>query len=154
MGEPLGPAKRPQFRIATLMVIIALVAALLWVFTFAPGLGVLLLFPAAIASIRTAMASPRSDGGPLGALDYLVIFLGTFGLAVSVMVASAIAFFLSCLAVIAVTADRRGVVHAGDWTMIIALIVGGVVGLATMAGVTASLVKSHRDERPPSSRGK
>jgi len=120
-----------QFSLASLLLIMTLVAVCIGVFRLLPGLGILLAIFALPALVRTSMdvTKHKQRGAPLGMLGKV----GSFVVSLVVAVMVTIAAFAAAFAVCAVGLPAASGV-APDVALIIAN--GGLlVGLAVMVGL-------------------
>src|SRR5262245_31022907 len=87
-----------QFSLASLFLLITLVAVCLGVFMIAPGLGILLVLVATPALIRTtvAVSYQKQAGAPLAPLDKVWVFFVSFFIMIAVGVAAFVAFQVVC----------------------------------------------------------
>jgi multisubunit Na+/H+ antiporter MnhB subunit len=134
--------RRATFQITSMMLLIALIAVFLGVFHEAPGVAMVLAVPGTIALIRTLAAAGHRPGPPSW-FDHVAVFAGTFMAVVTVAVAAGVSFFATCLAIVATNPGPYG----GD-NIFVGLIVGGIVGLAVIIGLTVAFVRWGRRMRP------
>jgi hypothetical protein len=89
-----------QFSLASVMLIVTFAAVLMSIYTMLPGLGIALMVLSAPALVRTAVVAmyKGSRGKPLTFGEKAGIFLAWMGVALVVIIAAAIGFFVSCLA--------------------------------------------------------
>jgi hypothetical protein len=135
--EPAA-GQRPRFRINSMMLMIALIAVFLGVFHEAPGLALALAVPGSIALVRTLVVAGHRPGPPSW-FDHVAVFLGTFAAVVTVAVAAGISFFATCLAIV--------MTYKGQLPSNLGLIVGGIVGIAVLVGLTVAFVRWSRRTR-------
>ncbi len=132
---------RPSFHLNSLMLVIALIAVFLGVAHEAPGLAMLLAVPGTIALIRTFTVAGRWPDRPSW-YDHVAVFLGTFAAVVTVAIAAVISFFVTCLAIVATGTGPYGGNNFG-----VGLVVGGIVGVAVLIGLTVVFVRRGRRTR-------
>jgi multisubunit Na+/H+ antiporter MnhB subunit len=127
--------RRPTFQITSMMLLIALIAVFLGVFHEAPGLALLLAVPGTIALLRTfAVAGHRP--GPPSWFDHVAVFFATFMAVVTTALAAGVSFFVTCLAI-----------GSGANNLGVGLILGGIVGVAVIIGLTAAFLRASRRTR-------
>ncbi len=89
-----------QFGISSIMLIITLAAVILGVWQMAPGIGIALAVVAIPALIPTCIISMKKGarGRPLTPSEKFGVFAALAGVVMIVIIASGIAFFVTCLA--------------------------------------------------------
>lgn len=87
-----------QFGLSSIMMIITLAAVLSGVYAMAPGLGIAMVIVAAPALICTCIISMRKGarGRPLSPSEQIAYFVAWLGLAILIIIAAGVAFFVSC----------------------------------------------------------
>jgi hypothetical protein len=125
-----------QFSLASLFLVMTLVAVCLGVIMIAPGLGILFAFITTPAFIRTMVAASRGRqiGAPLSPLEKTGIFLISWFIMCAVGIASVVAFMAVCVAGALITEG------AGARLEII-LTVGVLGGLAAAIPLTVWLLR-------------
>jgi hypothetical protein len=100
-GSPFGPEPRTkfQFSLASILIVMTLVAVLCSIYTMAPGLGIALMVLSVPALIRTVVLAMQrgSRGKPLTFGQKAGVFAAWIGLSVVIVIAAGVAFFVSCL---------------------------------------------------------
>jgi hypothetical protein len=120
-----------QFSLASLILVMTLVAVCLGVLMAAPGLGILLIIVAVPALVRTVVtgSQQKGTGAPLSLGQKVVAFITSLGLMIAVGIAGIIAFEIacwgSCAAVAVVAGEGEGAFYTG-------LILGAVAGLGAI----------------------
>lgn len=144
-GTPLAPG---TFSLATLMILVTLVAIGLGLFVTAPGLGILYTIAMVPALVRTAVGVRRraKAGKVLAIEDKFQLFATSIAVTVAACVAATVAFFATCLttcfAYIALESKLGG---GGDESFImISCIIAGALALAAFGGVFYLLRTSRR----------
>jgi hypothetical protein len=129
--RPLTEHSASQFSLASLFLIMTLVAVCLGVFLLSPGLGVLLVFVMTPALIRTVMAASyqKQAGTALSAADKIGVFLMSVFIMGAIGVAACVAFMATCLLGVAVTEGGGASLEA---TLLVGLI-SGLVGAIPLA---------------------
>jgi hypothetical protein len=122
---------RGQFSLASLILVMTLVAVCLGVLMAAPGLGILLIIVAVPALVRTVVSGSQQKrtGAPLSLGQKVVAFLMSLGLMIAVGIAGIIAFEIACWGSCAVVAAAAG---EGGGALYTGLILGAVAGLGTI----------------------
>ena len=132
------PAARSSrtFGLDSLMLVMTLLAICFGVFAVAPGLGVVLIIVAALATIRTAVFVRRheQEGKTTRPQEKMLVFAASMGVVVLIGIASGIAFYITCwgggLAGLAAGQLWEKGPYAGLGTAFIAgLTLGGLVGV-------------------------
>ena len=133
VDEPAGSAGsraeyqervRFQFGISSLLLLMTLTAVLFGLFSMAPGLGIAAMIVAVPALVPTSIIAMRkgSRGRPMTALQRIGVFAAWVGLAMVVLVAAGIAFFITCL--VGFAASGANLQNPGP-----GLILGGIAAL-------------------------
>jgi hypothetical protein len=121
-GSPFGtePRTKFQFSLASIMIVMTLLAVLMSIYTMAPGLGIALMVLSVPALIRTVVLAMQrgSRGKPLTFGQKAGVFAAWIGLGVVIVIAAGVAFFVSCLvglpggAAVAITFGSIGAIVA------------------------------------------
>ena len=136
-----------SFHLATLMLVIALVAVGLGVAIAVPGLAVVLVIPAIIAACRTITLPGRIPGGDPTSLRFVASFLATFAVVVLLMVSGVVAFFATCLGIVSLNPGQYG----GPWAGV-GLICGVMAGIVVPIGLTIAIYRWRRKRSTPEPR--
>ncbi len=112
---PLQKAAAPSFQIGSLMLLIALIAVLLAVWRFAPGLGVFLLIPTGVGLARTLIEAQRAGDRRMTLFWHVGVFLAAFSITIAIFFASGVAFFLTCLGIASTGHGPYGGNMIGVW---------------------------------------
>ncbi|MGI8981062.1 MAG: hypothetical protein ACR2FY_17690 [Pirellulaceae bacterium] len=121
-----------QFSLATVFLIITLIAVCLGTLRLAPGVGVLLMIVAAPALIRTCIVGVKEKRGghSLSIGEKLIAFLASSAIVVLVGVAGLIAFQIACWGSCAAVAGIQQ--KEGENAMLIGIGIGCIAGLGTI----------------------
>jgi hypothetical protein len=121
-----------QFSLATVFLIITLIAVCLGSLRLAPGLGVLLIIVATPALIRTCVVGIREKqaGHVLSLGEKVVAFLASSAIIVLVGVAGFIAFQIACWGSCAMVAGIQQ--KEGENAFLVGLGTGGIAGIGTI----------------------
>lgn len=121
-----------QFSLATVFLIITLVAVCLGTLRLAPGVGVLLLIVAVPALVRTCVVGVKEKRGghSLSIGEKLIAFLASSAIVVLVGVAGFIAFQIACWGSCAAVAGIQQ--KEGENAMLIGIGIGCIAGLGTI----------------------
>ncbi len=111
----------PRFRVATLMIVIALVAVFLGIWRAWPWVAALMLLPASFALVRMVVLPSEKSGHPPTAWDYLAAFVVTFMLVVLMMGSSVVAFLGTCFVMAVPVANATGM-RTDNVAVILALV--------------------------------
>ena len=134
---------RLQYGLSSLLLFMTLVAILCSITSMSPGLGIGLIILSVPALVRTCVVAPRSGvhGQPMSVRAKTAVFLITIPVVVFVCVTAAAAFFATC----GVTMGIGGTV-SGRWdsSLVVAVILGSIVGLMVAVLLTRLLLKSSR----------
>jgi hypothetical protein len=125
-----------QFSLASLFLVMTLVAVCLGVFMIAPGLGILFAFITTPAFIRTMVAASRGRqvGEPMSAMEKTGIFLISWFIMCAVGIASVVAFMAVCFAGALITESVGA-------SLEIVLMAGVLGGLAAAIPLTVWLLR-------------
>ena len=125
-----------QFSLASLFLVMTLVAVCMGVIMIAPGLGILFAFITTPALIRTIVASSRGRlvGEPLSPMQKAGIFLISWFIMCAVGIASVVAFMAVCFAGALITEGTGA-------SLEIMLTVGVLAGLAAAIPLTVWLLR-------------
>jgi hypothetical protein len=106
----LAPGEHWTFGLSSLFLFVTLVAVICGVFALHPGLGIALAAAAAPAFLRTSVVAARlrASGKPLGTFESIAEFLGSVGIVCAIALATATAFFATCVPLAAIR------LHAGS----------------------------------------
>lgn len=134
-SSPLAGVERKsagQFSLATVFLIITLIAVCLGTLRLAPGVGVLLMIVAAPALIRTCIVGVKEKRGghSLSIGEKLIAFLASSAIVVLVGVAGLIAFQIACWGSCAAVAGIQQ--KEGENAMLIGIGIGCIAGLGTI----------------------
>jgi hypothetical protein len=127
VNESLENRTKFQFTLASILLILTFAAVLMSIIVTVPGLGILLAILSVPALARTAYVSMYrgSRGRPLTIGEKAGIFIAWISLGLVVLVATGVAFFVSCLAIFASGSS------AGYGPGPAAVIIGVIVALLT-----------------------
>jgi hypothetical protein len=144
--DPFDPpvarvARTPTFRIGTAMGVIAVVGVGLGAFAASPYLGYLVAVGLVPATIRTILVAGRreAEGRPMRPADQSMSFLLTFGAVYLILVASLIAFGVTC---IPIGSAMSNTFPGGLW---LAFGVGLIAAALTATGLAWGMLKASRD---------
>ena len=121
-----------QFSLATVFLVMTLIAVCLGTFHFSPGLGVVIVIVAAPALIRTCIVGVKEKrvGHPLSIGEKLIAFLASIAIVILVAVAGFVAFQIACWGSCAAVAGIQQ--NDGDFAVWTGVIIGGAAGLGVM----------------------
>jgi hypothetical protein len=121
-----------QFSLASIFLIVTLIAVCLGTLRLAPGLGVLLMVVAAPALIRTCIvgAKEKRSGHSLSIREKLLAFLASSAIIILIGVAGFIAFQIACWGSCAVVAGIQQ--KEGENALIVGIATGSLAGIGTM----------------------
>ena len=125
----------PRFRLATLMSLIALVAALLGLWRAIPVLGAMMVVPAAIALGLTVAWSRQRFGRAPSTWQHVRAFALILGIEMAVMASSAIAFLTTCAAVLSLSSVGGSNLQGGSTAAGLGVIAGIIVPIALIAAL-------------------
>jgi hypothetical protein len=134
-AAPVTPA---TFSLATLMIVVTLVAVGLGLFVTAPGLGVLYTVAMVPALVRTAVGvRKRAQAGKvLSVADKFQLFATSIAVTVAAGVAATVAFFATCVSTcFAYLAFEKNLRSSDEGFFFLAFAVAGILALAAFGGV-------------------
>jgi hypothetical protein len=123
---------QPTFTLASLLLIITMVAVCLAIAVQAPGIGIPLAFLSAPALVRTILvrAKRRNRGEPMNATDKSLVFLGSLAIVTTIGAAACAAFCAICfsMGLVAFEINSTGLFVVA-WTLgiVAGLLVGGLL---------------------------
>ena len=140
-GSPARNDSRPsaaasqQFSLATILLVITLIAVCLGVLRISPGFGIAVLVFAVPALIRTVVvgAQVKSVGQRLSIGEKLTAFAASLGIMILVGIAGVVAFQIACwgtCGVIMLTADAAGASSPNESILYISVAIGSLAALA------------------------
>lgn len=149
-ADVLPVGSRRRFRLATLMLLIALVAAFLGLLRAVPVLAALLAVPGVIALALTCVWSGQRYGRPPTNEQHVRAFALIFGLMIAIMASSVIAFCTTCATILALKSASGSDFQAESAAAVFGMIAAIVVPVALLY---AARVRGTRfRNRPPSGR--
>lgn len=121
-----------QFSLATIFLVITLIAVCLGTFHIAPGLGVLVMIVAGPAMIRACVVGIKEKraGHPLSIGEKLVAFFASTAIVILVGVAGFIAFQIACWGACAAVAGIQN--KGGDVAVWSGVIIGAAAGIGVI----------------------
>jgi hypothetical protein len=148
-AQGVGSSRRGgTFHLATMMVVIALIAVYLGLFVTMPGLALVLAIPGVIALVRALMLPGRYSYRDPSVFDYMGSFFGTFAVVVMLMISSLVAFCATCLGIASIGgAGFRGGDAIGE-----GLACGSIAAIAVIIAFCAWLARLRRADGPPTQR--
>jgi hypothetical protein len=135
-ASPAPPSEHLDrtFSLTSMFLWTTLVAVILGVSTFAPGLAVMLAIlslPAAVRTIGAVYRRKQRRGGSISASEKIETFLASFGIVVAIVIGAVAAFTVVCfpLGLASFSANAGGLV-------VFAIIAGIAAGLVVAIGLT------------------
>lgn len=123
------------FHLNTVMLVIAGIAILLGIWHESPVLAYWLAIPAIIAFVRTIAGSKERDSW----INHVVVYTITFVKVIGVAFLGFVAFFATCTAITVTGSGPYGGNNFGA-----GLVIGGIVGLAVIIGLTILIAREGR----------
>lgn len=119
-----------QFSLATILLVITLVAICLGTFRLSPGMGIWVVIVATPALVRTFIAGIRqkSAGHRLTLGEKILAFIASAGIIILIGVAAVVAFEIACWGSCALVAAAAG---EGEPAMMTGIVLGGIAALVT-----------------------